>query len=122
MADNFAVLSAGVADEECTAVEGCSAVSGSSFPADSNSITIWVEVLNAVQGEVSAFEVRDPSGAAVLSGRLCEPLADSFEQVFLRYSWSGVSLEADSGTSGEWTAVYLRNGQDEVVIPFALSD
>jgi len=118
MPDNFAVTAGGITAEACSGAEECSAVATTTISAADSFIQVYFELLNAIEDDISSFEIRDPSGQAVLTGRLCDPLSDSFKSVFLRYSWSGFTFESQSGN---WTAVYLRNGQDEITMPFTFA-
>ncbi len=118
MLDNFTVTQSGIAAEACSGTEECAAVATTTISAADSFIQVYFELLNGVEDDLSSFEIRDPSGQAVLTGRLCDPLSGSFESIFLRYSWSGFTFESQAGN---WAAVYLRNGQDEIAIPFTLA-
>ena len=118
MPDNFEVTAMGVTDQECSDSDTCAALSATTISAGEEYVSVWLELLNAVDGDLSSFEIRDPSGDAVLSGRICEPLDQDIEQLFLRFSWTGASL---TPTSGEWTAVYVRNGLDQASTTFTVA-
>ena len=81
-------------------------------------LTVWVDLLNLNAGDLSSFEIRDPAGEVVLSGRLCEPAEQSLAQSFWRFGWTGNGVTSQAG---DWRAVYLRNGVEEASTDFSLA-
>ncbi len=118
MPDNLHVASMGVTDQDCDELEECAAIADSALSADEGLIVVWVELLNGAAGDLVSFEVRDPAGQTVLTGPICDPLEEDYEQLFLRYSWSGGPLASGGG---QWQAVFLRNGIDEASTTFTLN-
>jgi len=109
MPDNFFVREMGATDADCDSLETCQAAGGDTVSAARGRLTVWVDLLNINAGDRAAFEIRSPEGETALSGRFCDPAAESAEQSFWRFSWStsGSSGLLEPGT---WRLVYLRNG------------
>lgn len=117
MPDNFLVRDMAVTDIECSNRDQCTAAATDTLSAWRDQITVWVELLNLDEGDLSSFEIRDPAGEVVLSGRLCEPAEDSLGESFWLFGWTGHGV---SSQAGDWRAVYLRNGVEEASTVFTL--
>lgn len=118
MPDNFHVRQITISDTECTGVDDCLAADSDTLSAERDRVTVSVTVLNLNQGDLSRFEIRDPSGEVVLLGRLCEPAERSAAESFWRFGWTNTGLTSEAG---DWRAVYLRNGLVEASTTFTLA-
>jgi hypothetical protein len=118
MPDNFHVREIGVSDLECSTADDCAAAATDTLSASRGRVTIWVNLLNLNEGDLLAFEIRNPAGEAVLAGRICEPAERSVTESFWRFGWTGSGLAAEAG---HWQGVFLRNGVEEASVTFWLA-